>query len=300
MNFGDDPTVAATVFLGLVCGSVAAGGIKPPDLTLFSLILGTLIVFRYVGGILGNVSETVSARFISGSIDQLKKGPRAALAGKVDTEKLAILEAMAVCVVGVGLWSAFLAKTEDALASVVVLAAAAALLAIRLARPAKPSAVIVLALLVTVAPCLLAVLGVFVQAPPLRAEGLLLGLVPGSMLAAGIVAQLATVFEKHGWRRAKVVTTKSGEQKSRPLGLARLYTAFLMSGFFVVFVLASLALIPRPFMLLVLAMFVAPKVATAFLLHTGTDSEVYRATVRLALLTGVLTLIASATARVMH
>ena len=292
----DDPWFTFVVFLSLVSGSTAVGGINPPHFLNFSLILATLIAARYLGGLVGLKKSPFTARTVSSAIEKLKRREK----GADEAERVAQGELVEICLIGIvtaGLLSVFLATSEDGVATALVLGAASLLIYLRAKIPSSVGAVLVSAFAAAMLPCLLGVLGSFCQLAMIVPGAVLFGFVPGGMLGAALIARHAKILEDKGWQRSQVATTKKGVAVTRPRGVAQLYTGFLLIGFFIVFVLSSMGTIPRSFMAVVITMFFAPKVATEFLERTASDEQLFGATVRLAVLAGVLTLLAGAGAR---
>jgi len=131
---------------------------------------------------------------------------------------------------------------------------------------------------------LLSVLGEYSQRLAIYpAVSAFLGLVPGLMLSAALVVENASVFEKAGWNRIRLVTDRKGEVKKRPAKLSTLFSLLLI--FFpalaVVMSFPPLSLISSVYCLAVIVLAYTPKLAQAFYEGTKTDREVFDSTVKL-------------------
>lgn len=118
-------------------------------------------------------------------------------------------------------------------------------------------------------------------------ETFVFGFVPGTFLAAAIVARFSRVLEEAGWTRSFNVE-KKGQIVARPGGVARLFSLLLVLGPSVT-VLLSLRTIPQTFLLSVLVLLPTSSVATSFFQATATNRQIARRTIWLALFaTGVM------------
>ena len=144
-------------------------------------------------------------------------------------------------------------------------------------------------------------LGIVSQVKPgeivLVLEHGVLGLVPGSILAAVVVLRHLKVFESQGWLRSKLVQTKKKGEQLRPLGISRVYSLLLFFGPILPVAVVPLGLLPAPFLACALAFYLVPKRADEFFRVTVEDAVLLVKTANLAAGMSLLTFFAAVLAK---
>lgn len=138
---------------------------------------------------------------------------------------------------------------------------------------------------------LLGMLGAYCQVDRLVLGTLVLGLVPGSVLAAASIAENAQALERTGWTRTFPHTDKEGETKNRPGGVTRAYSITLLLGPTLPVALAPFHFLPAPFVLSAFPLIRAPGLCQAFSEELLPDEEIAGRTTKLAALTAVVMLV---------
>ncbi len=157
------------------------------------------------------------------------------------------------------------------LALVMVLISFSELLAVSL-----PRHVILRVLSLIVEMGVLATLGVFTQVFALQTkislQWSILGLIPGTVLAAAFVASNVAVLKKAGWDYSAKRMTRKGVERVVPRGISQLYSAVLIIGPACAVSLSPIGYLPLGFFAVAPSFYFIPKLAEAFL-NQEVDSE---------------------------
>ena len=248
----------------LMAGSWLAGGMTMPRPAEFSILLALVIALHYLE-----------------------------LAGKDRilywSKRTIIWSCVSAAIIALGAWVYITASLDASLlaAAFVALTAAGILMPIRGTR----QILLNIAALIT-RMTLLAILGAYSQFPELIWAVGILGFIPGSFLAASLVARHAEIFTLNGWRRERIVTKKSGEELLRPGLLSQLYGFLLILGPLMAIVLVPLNALPQTFFLAVVPIYFMPGLASGFLERLRSDRMTGLKTLNLALVASVLVLAA--------
>jgi hypothetical protein len=122
----------------------------------------------------------------------------------------------------------------------------------------------------------LATLGVFTQVfehqTNISFQWAVLGAVPGTVLAATLVAANVAVLKKAGWDFSAKRTTRKGAERVVPRGISQLYSSALIIGPACAVSLSPIGFLPLGFFAVAPSFYFIPKLAESFL-HQEVDSE---------------------------
>lgn len=136
------------------------------------------------------------------------------------------------------------------------------------------------------------VLGIYSQFQELSIATAVLGLMPGFLLGAALIAKHGSLFDLAGFKRITVHVSKKGIESKRPGGASRIFTIFLMLFPGLVIIAGIFSILPIYFLLVAVVLLRTPNLAQGFQDRTIADRAIYLAAMRLALLATVLMLVA--------
>lgn len=141
------------------------------------------------------------------------------------------------------------------------------------------------------------VLGIYSQFKELSLPTAVLGLMPGFLLAAALIAKHASLLDLAGFRRSILHRSKKGIESERPGGASRIFSSFLMLLPGLVIIAGIFSVLPIYFLLVAVVLLRTPNLAQGFQDRTIDDKAIYLAVMRLALLATVLMLVAGLLSR---
>lgn len=174
-------------------------------------------------------------------------------------------------------------------------------LALRKESQRTPLNVSLQAALLVVAMCCLGIVGInsqtFTYGPAVLLHGLI-GFVPGTILAAALIARFAPQFEQAGWRRQREVESEGDEKKIRPASLSVCFSLLLLAGPVLPTALSPLGIIPSTFLITALLFYPLPRLGESFFNGTKPDRLIAVQTTMAAAAGSLLVLVAGALIRI--
>lgn len=137
----------------------------------------------------------------------------------------------------------------------------------------------------------------FIESGDIVIEFGVLGLVPGSILAAAFIANNSSVLLDAGWKRSREVMHKKQGKILRPGRLTVMYSLFLVIGPAVPVSVAPLGIFPSSFLACTLAFLAVPKLADSFLRAKSDDALIAVHTANLAAVMSLVTFLAGLVAK---
>ena len=285
----EDPFFTALLFAPLVLGCITASGLEPPKSFLFTLIIAALIFAKFLGSQLQLIRSLKPLADVAHSKRDLELSLSEARLQENQFRKRKKVNALLLAFLTLGSLTSVFVFSGSA-AATTLLAFASICIATQFTLSLRSLRELVIHLcIVIIFPSTLPLLGIFSQVEQLPFQPFILGFVPGTLLAAALIARHGELFEKLGWSYSKEVTTKKGLVTLRPGEIGKLYSIMILLGPAVAFLLVITETFPPPVMFSVAILFLTPKLFERYIKLNG--QEMYSPTLKLAGLCTLLMLV---------
>lgn len=298
-HYADDSWFQAVGLSALVVGSFTASGLGETKPILFSLFALALVAGHWLGKSLRTwqqlTRETKPIR-VSKSLRDLEETVNKESLAKDRQRNIQTLITAGSASLVLGIPVTLVVLNYDAVACGSLLLVSLLCFLRRYTIPSSVNSVLCHSAVSIIILPLTALLGVYSQIENISSPTAILGFVPGSFLAASVVAKFTTLLESLGWTR-KLIVQKRGLDKVRPGRIMQLYSVLLLTGPISVFVAVPAGLLPPSLMIGIMPLIWATKVASGFSEGTLSANQTAERTTRLALVSSGLMLVAGYLAR---